>query len=294
VSTADILFGQVAPTTASFQNEIIGLITLLRVAVNTLFLPLILGVAALAGVQLNDPRLPFLLIVGWLISASGNIVNDIVDRKRDKTKWPLRPLSTGLVSNSVAAIYTSLITAIAFIMAGLIFSWLFAALVLAVLISSYVYDRYLRDRIGYLTIMLSAALIAIVIWTAFSPDTIATPLFWLAVMLSAVTFAVINVVNEAFDPKAKPLLIRPTPLAEMLLYVLLVIAMFFLGIAAFVYEMLPWPYLLALIAVTVWGLTAARYLGGQRSFEDLKKAFAIMATWLPTYWLSIAVSLLVK
>jgi 4-hydroxybenzoate polyprenyltransferase len=294
VSTADVLFGQVAPTRASFQNEIIGLITLLRVAVNTLFLPLILGVAALAGAQLNDPRLPFFLVIGWLISAAGNIVNDVADKERDKTKWPLRPLPTGLVSNSVAAVYASLITGIAFIMAGLIFSWLFAALTLTVLISSYVYARYLRDKIGYLTVMLSGALIAVVIWTAFSPDTFATPIFWLAVTLTAVMCAVINVVNEAFDPKAKPFLIRPTPFAEMLLYVLLVVATFFLGIAVFVYEMLPWPYLLVLTAVTILGLTAARYLAGQRPFEDLKKAFTIMATSVPIYWLSVAVFLLIK
>jgi hypothetical protein len=179
-------------------------------------------------------------------------------------------------------------------MAGLIFSWLFAAMTLVLLMLSYVYARYTRDKIGYLTIMLTAAFIPIAVWTAISPDTISTPLFWLAVMLVAVDGAVINIVNEAFDPEVKAFFIRPTPFTEMLLYIFFIIGMFFLGTTIFFYAALPWPYLLALTAVTGWGLTAAKFLGGQRSSEDLKKAFMILVTHTAIYWLSTAVFLWIK
>lgn len=294
MSVVDILFGYGAPTTASFRNKIIGLIALLRVGSTTFGTLGVLGVLALTGVQFNDPRLLLGLIITWLVAATAMIVNDIAESEKDKRKWPSRPLPSGLISNSVALIYAGLITGIALIMAGLIFSWLFAALILIFIALSWVYARYTRSKIGHLTIMLPTAFIVVAIWTAFSPGTIGTPLFWVAVVMAAIFGAMLNVTGEAFDPESKPFLIRFSPFTEMLLYLFFIGAMFFLGVAVFVYETLSWPYLLVLIAVTVWGLTAARYLVGQRSYEDVKKAFNISAIYLPLFMLNIAIFIFSK
>jgi 4-hydroxybenzoate polyprenyltransferase len=89
VSVADVAFGQAAPTKPSFRNKIIGLITLQRVALIMIGLPLVAGAMALAGGRFDDPRLPILLLVTWLINAAGNVTHDIVDTERDKEKWPL-------------------------------------------------------------------------------------------------------------------------------------------------------------------------------------------------------------
>jgi 4-hydroxybenzoate polyprenyltransferase len=294
MSVVDILFDYGAPTTASFRNKIIGLIALLRVGSTTFGMLGVLGVLALAGVHFNDPRLLFGLIIAWLVAATAMIVNDIADSEKDKRKWPSRPLPSGLISNSMALIYASLIAGIALIMAGLIFSWLFAALIIIFIMLSYVYARYTRSKIGYLTIMLPTAFIAVVIWTAFSPDTIGAPLFWIAVVISAIFGAMLNITGEAFDPESKPFLIRFPPVTEMLLYVFFVSAIFSLGVAVFVYETLSWPYLLVLTAVTVWGLTAARYLVGQRSYEDIKKGFNISSIYVPLFTLNIVISIFLK
>jgi 4-hydroxybenzoate polyprenyltransferase len=289
VSVADVLFGQATPTEPSLRNKIIAFITLQRVAVNIIFLPVILGAFALAGGRFDDPRLPFALIVAWLISATGNIINDIVDAERDKRKWPLRPLPNRLIPRSAAALYAGVIAGIAFMMAGLIFNWLSAAIILIVIALSYVYARYTRDKVGHLTIMLTAAFIPVAVWTAISPGTLFTPLFWLAITLGALGAALINIVNETFDPEVKTFFIRLKPFTEMMLYVIFIIAMFFLGAAIFFYEKLPWSYLLVLTVITGWGLTAAKYLGEQRSLENLKKGFMIMVTYTTTYFLSIAI-----
>ena len=289
MSVADVLFGQATPTEPSLRNKIIAFITLQRVAVNIIFLPVILGAFALAGGRFDDPRLPFALIVAWLISATGNIINDIVDAERDKRKWPLRPLPNRLIPRSAATLYAGVIAGIAFMMAGLIFNWLSAAVILIVIALSYVYARYTRDKVGHLTIMLTAAFIPVAVWTAISPGTLFTPLFWLAITLGAFGAAVINIVNETFDPEVKTFFIRLKPFTEMMLYVIFIIVMFFLGAAIFFYEKLPWSYLLVLTVITGWGLTAAKYLGEQRSLENLKKAFMIMVTYTTTYFLSIAI-----
>ncbi|MFZ0010355.1 MAG: UbiA family prenyltransferase [Halobacteriota archaeon] len=94
---------------------------------STTFCPLYCGVE-LAGGRLDDPRLPFILLVAWLISATRNVINDIVDRESDKRKWALRPLPSGLMSRSAAALFASVIAGIAFIITSIFFNWPFAAL----------------------------------------------------------------------------------------------------------------------------------------------------------------------
>jgi 4-hydroxybenzoate polyprenyltransferase len=46
-----------------------------------------------------------LLIVAFLVCGVAVITNDIIDIERDKRKWPLKPLATGLISKSDAVLY---------------------------------------------------------------------------------------------------------------------------------------------------------------------------------------------
>jgi len=121
-SVADVLFGQAAPTEVSLRNKVIGFISLQHAAPTILFLPVILGTMALAGVQFSDPRLLLVIIIALLGSFAVNVINNIVDMDRDKWKWPLRPLSSGLIPRSVAALYIIIIAAIAVLMARLLFN----------------------------------------------------------------------------------------------------------------------------------------------------------------------------
>ena len=287
VSASEVLNGHAAPAEPSLRNKLIGFITLQRVAVNVIFFLNVIGLIALAGGQFNGVLLFFMFLVVYLISAAGNILNDIVDYERDKRKWPLRPLATGLISRSAAALYGAVIAGIGLVIAGLAFNWLFAAMMFLVLVLSYVYVR-IRDTIGYFTVLWLGALIPVAVWTAISLETVFTPLFWLAVILGTAEAAVIIIVNEAFDPVIPALFVRPSPFVEMVLYIVSVAITFFVGIGIVFYAKMDWLFLPVLIAATAWALAAVQYLGTQRSPEKLKRALMITGFHAPLYGVSLA------
>jgi len=210
VSAADVLFYRNAPTERSFRNRIIGLIALPGAGIDIVSLPLAIGTAALAGARFDDLRLLPLLVIVFLAAGVANMVNDIVDAERDKAKWPLRPLATGLLSRSEAVLYTAILSAIGIVMAIVVFNWLFLALGLLVLAGNLAYSRYLRDNIGYLTVMLPLALAPVAIWSAFSPETILTPLPWLlAIFLGSIFAGAINDAGSTRPTGSHPL--HPAP-----------------------------------------------------------------------------------
>ena len=86
VSAADVLILRTAPTERSFRNKIIGIIALLGMIIGITYLPVALGIAALAGARFDDLRLLPLLVVVFLAGGATNMTNDIIDTERDKTK----------------------------------------------------------------------------------------------------------------------------------------------------------------------------------------------------------------
>ena len=287
ISATEVLFGHAAPTERSFQNKIIGFVALNRVALNILAFPAVVVIAALVGGNFSDSRLPILFIVVWLVFTAGNIINDIADSERDKRKWPLRPLASGLISRSVATFYVITITGVALLLAGFAYNWFCAALWLLILVLSYVYSRYARDKIGHLTVLLPEVFIPVAIWAAISPGTVFTPLLWLLVAILAAAGAALNFTNESFFPEVKALVVQPRPFVEMGLYVTCVLICFLAGTAIFFYTKLSWMYMLVLIALTVWALTAAKCFGEQRSPEMAKKAYMTWATQVTIFALSM-------
>ena len=289
VSAADVLFYRNAPTERSFRNRIIGLIALPGVGIDITVLPLAIGTAALAGARFDDLRLLPLLVTVFLAAGVANMVNDIVDAERDQAKWPLRPLATGLLSRSEAVLYTAILSAIGIVIAIAIFNWLFLALGLLVLVLNFAYSRYLRDNVGYLTVMLPLALAPVGIWAAFSPETILTPLPWLLAIFLASYSPVPSTMQEALDPQVPTLFIRLRPTAERALYVAFVIALFISGVAILLYAQLSWLFVVVLAVLTVWLLIHARNLGEDRSREKLETGFKITMASVSLYWLSLAV-----
>jgi 4-hydroxybenzoate polyprenyltransferase len=167
VSAADVLSGIAAPSERTFRNRIVGLIALQRVGLCIAVLPFALGVAALAGASLNLQLLP-LIVVAFLGGTAASMTNDIIDMGRDKQKWPLKPLATGLVSRSEAVLYTVILAGTARAIAALVFNWIFTTLLLVALGLSYLYARYTRDSIGYLTVIPVFACLPVAIWGAYS------------------------------------------------------------------------------------------------------------------------------
>ena len=294
ISAKEVLFGHAAPTERSLRNKIIGFVTLNRVALNMLALPAVVGVTALAGGNFYDSRLPTLFIIVLFMFIAGNIINDIADSERDRRKWPLRPLASGLISRSMATFYVITIAGVALMLAGFVYNWFCAALWLLVLVLSYVYSRYARDKIGHLTVLLPEVFIPVAIWAAISPGTVLTPIPWLIVAILAAAGAALNFTNESFCPEVKALVVQPRPFVEMGLYVTCVLICFSAGTAIFFYAKLSWVYMLVMITLTVWALTSAKCFGAQRSPEMAKKAYMTWAVQVTILALNMTFFSLIK
>jgi len=294
VSASDVLMLKMAPAERSFRNKIVGLIALTGLGLDVLVLPFVIGTAALSGASFNDLRLLPLLFVVIIAAGVANITNDIIDAERDKTKWPLKPLSTGLISKSEAVIYAAILSAIGIVIAIVFFNWLFLALGLLVLVGNLVYSLYMRDNIGYLTVILPFVLVPVGVWSAFSPETVLTPLPWLLALFLIAYQPAIQITHEGLDPNIPALFIRPRPTTERALYVASVIAVFFVGIAILLYAQLSWLFAVVLAVFTVVLLTLAKNLGENRSREKLETSFKITMAGNFIYWLGIAIFVWIK
>jgi len=294
VSATDVLILRTAPTERSFRNRIIGFIALLGIVICLTYLPYALGTAALAGARFDDLRLLPLLVVVFLAGAVTNMTNDVIDAERDKTKWPLKPLATGLISKSEAVFYAVILSGIGIVITIVFFNRLFLALGLLVVAGNLVYSRYLRDNIGYLTVILPLALVPLAIWSAFSPETILTPLPWFLVIFVAAAATANAITHEGLDPTIPALFVRPRPTTERALYVVSVIVMFLFGVVIYFYAQISWLFVVALAVLMAWILNQAKYLGDNRSREKLETAFKISGTSVLIYWLLVAVFIWIK
>jgi 4-hydroxybenzoate polyprenyltransferase len=294
VSATDVLLLRTAPTERSSRNKIIGLIALAGILIDITYLPVTLGIAALAGASFNDPRLLPLLVIVFLAGAVTNMTNDIIDAERDKTKWPMKPLATGLLSRSEAVFYAVILSAIGIVITIVVFNRLFLALGLLVIAGNLVYSRYLRDNIGYLTVILPLALVPVTIWSAISPDTVLTPLPWFLVIYVVAAATVNAITHEGLDPTIPALFVRPRPTTERALYVVSVIVMFLFGVTIYAYAQLSWLFVVALAVLMGLILTQAKYLGDNRSREKLEAAYQITGMCVLIYWLLVAVFVWIK
>lgn len=295
VSAADVLLGIAAPQERTFRNKIIGLITLQRLGFCITILPLPLGVAALAGVGVNDPVLLPLCIVAFL--AVGVVVgtNDLIDAKRDKRKWPKKPLATGLISKSEAVLFTVILGVVTLAIAGLAVSWLFAIAMVITLVLNYVYSAYTRDHIGYVTAIFPNIAMAALVFVAVSPGTLSTTLAWVVFVYFAAAALAIQITHEALDPTIPALFVRPRPTIERAIYVVAVIVMFFISLWNFLYAHLSWLYLVPVTVFTVWILNNAKVLGENRSREKLESAYKIVTMYFAClFWLFTAFFVWIK
>jgi geranylgeranylglycerol-phosphate geranylgeranyltransferase len=286
VSASDVLFSIAAPSEHSFRNKVVGLISLFGVGIPITVLPLVITITTLAGVKFDDFRLPQLFVLTFLVIGVGKIINDIIDEERDKKKYPLRPLATGLISKPEAVLFAAVLSGIWILIAIVSFNWLFLILVLLGLVLNVAYSRYLRDNVGYLTVFLQQMLVPVAIWSAFFP--VLTPLPWLLALFMIVYTPVVQITHEALDPTIPALFVRPRPATERALYVASVISVFFVGIAILLYTQLSWLFVIILAAFAAVLLTQARNLGDNRTREKLQTAFKITILGRCIFWLSLA------
>jgi 4-hydroxybenzoate polyprenyltransferase len=257
-----------------------------------MILPIAAAPYALAGGQV-DAKLFFFLLVAFLVSIATNVINDLADVERDKTKWPLRPLPSGLLSKRLAAIYVLITAGIALVIAGVMFNSLFLALVLLLIALAAVYAGYTRDHIGHLTTVLPIASVPVVAWSAVSPETVLTPLPWLLVLLTAATVPPGQLFNQERIP-GKSLFVMFKPSTNKVLYIASAALIFLIGTAFFLYVQLAWPFMVVLAAFVIWTLAQARYFGKPDSAEKLTTRTPLFFMWLSVFWLTIALLAWIK
>ena len=162
------------------------------------------------------------------------------------------------------------------------------------LAANLVYSDYLRDNIGYLMLFLPLVFVPVAIWSGFSPETVLTPLPWILAILMAARTPIVQIPQEGLDPTIPALFVRPRPTTERALYVVFAIAVFFVGVAIFLYAQLSWLFVVVSAVLTAVTLTQAKNLGDNRSREKLEAGFKLETVSFSIYWLLLAVFAWIK
>lgn len=263
---------------STIKNRILGFISEQRPLVAAMLFPAVLACATLAITRFPDlGDVAIVLVVVYLAVACMHVLNDVIDADRDKMKWPLRPLPTGLVSRKGAAIYALAMGTISLILASYYFNWQFPLVIFLTLVLGCIYTAYTRDKIGYLTLIFIPALAPIGVWVAFSAQTVFSWIPWLLFLFVAVHQIGHNVANEIHLSETRPLFIKPK--WENVLYGFSVIAMFTVGTILYFVANLHLIYLAILAACTILALIAfVPFARDPKSINNVKNAQIAMVS----------------
>lgn len=253
---AGILFGHACPTERTTKNRILGFICLQRPALAAMG-----ATNALAGAVLALRGLPsmFHLAVGltavYLLVSAMHTTNDLIDRERDKRKWPARPLPTGVVRVDEAIAYTLMLGALSITLAYYFFTWQSAVICLITWVSGAFYTAFTRDKIGYLTLpWITSSFIALGGWAAFRPET----LFSLPAIILYFLFVDWQTFHILTDPYAllytKTFIIKCKPKTTAYLSVFFSTVCLAIGLMLYYYAGLHWMFLvmLGLASLLFW------------------------------------------
>jgi 4-hydroxybenzoate polyprenyltransferase len=208
--------GLATTTTYNARERIAGFLGLVR----PIFFILTPLNAASAAVLALPGYPPFAkCILGFLsvafASCTINVLNDYIDRKRDKSIWPDRPIPSGRIKpgEALAVAFTS--AAISLSLAWFFFNKLtFLILLLSMVLGAF-YSAYLRDKVGYLSLPPIVGLIYLGGWAAFSPETVFTNwlpwyLYLLGIFWQTAHILIYYPLHTVPDEKAPPVLFSTT------------------------------------------------------------------------------------
>jgi len=263
---------------STIKNRILGFISEQRPLVAAMLFPAVLACSTLALKRFPDlGEVAVVLVVVYLAVACMHVLNDVIDADRDRMKWPLRPLPTGLVSRGEATIYALAMGIISLILAFYYFNWQFPLVIFLTLVLGSIYTAYTRDKIGYLTLIFIPALAPIGVWVAFSAHTVFSWIPWLLFLFVALHQIGHIVATEIHLSEARPLLIKPK--WENMQYGFSVIAMFIVGTFLYFVANLHWVYLAILAACTVLALIAfVPFAKDPKSINNVKNAQIAMVS----------------
>jgi 4-hydroxybenzoate polyprenyltransferase len=266
--------------------------------------------AALALTQLSSRESPWAQIILGIIAVftsvgSMHTFNDYIDRIRDVNIWPSRPLPSGRLQPREA-----LMLAIAFLSLGLVialidFNPTCFLIMLVTAIGGLIYSKWLRNRIGYLSLPVIVGLIPVGGFAAFAPSLVLSDkaiwvIYIILVLWQAGHILVYSPVHgvtasEVGPRTAVPTFIKPlTPKGTAKLATFFFICL--LGINAYFYRIaLMSPiYMLITSAFGIFVISSGLRLIRDPSAENSVRAFKLASTYALVLCLAITLDLLVR
>lgn len=248
------------------RDRILGFLAVIR---PLFFILTPLNAASAAVLALRDyPSLTQCLLGFFTVAFAGcaiNVFNDYIDRERDKSIWPTRPIPSGRVKPNEALFMVIVALAASLSMAWFFFnSTTFFILLVAVILGA-LYSAYLRDRFGYLSLSPIVGLIYLGGWAAFSPETLFSSLLpWYLYLLGVVwqtahimIYYPLHIIYADGKPKTEvppALLFRPSPQTAVKIGVVFTCLTLLLSILLPLLAPLNGIYLALVIAAGVYAL----------------------------------------
>lgn len=232
--------------------------------------------------------------------------NDYIDRNRDKTVWPGRPIPSGRVKAREAFLFTWGCFVASVAITWMVFTWTsFAILVLTLILGS-LYSLNLRRRIGYLVLPPINGLIYLGGWAAGSPETLFNSWLPWALFLLALLWQTGHImIYSAIHPPTKagdkvitesPGLFRKTSLegAARIGFTFLALTLF-LSVALGIFIPLGIVYFVLVLTGGVLAMRdGMRFLKDTGNKEKGFKAFGSASNFMLVIRGSILISALVK
>jgi 4-hydroxybenzoate polyprenyltransferase len=129
--------------------------------------------AFLAPGSLPSPLILAAGVLACMLAVAGmHTFNDWVDRERDKTVWPNRPIPAGRFPAALAPLFALLLMGLALGITWTLYNPTATAVLGIALMLGILYCLFLRDRVGYLSLPFVIALFPIGGWAAISPETL--------------------------------------------------------------------------------------------------------------------------
>jgi 4-hydroxybenzoate polyprenyltransferase len=208
----NILYGGGIPEGEGLKKKVLAFICLQRPLI-AIMGPFMFFAAAVLAINTIPPLedLIFGFIAVYLLSAAEHSIDDTIDKKIDRVKWPTRPLPTESLKRSTGGLFAISLAALGVSISFIFFNWQLVVVELVALGLGTLYP-FLRNKFGYLILAPIPPLIGIGGWVAYSPETLLSSqvpwiiylvfFFWQAFHILTLPWA-INV--------AKTFIVRPKP-----------------------------------------------------------------------------------
>ncbi len=266
--------------------------------------------AALALMRISSQEPPWPQVVLGVIAVFASVgamhtFNDYVDRIRDKIIWPRRPLPSGRVKPREALILATVSLGIGLAIALTAFNATCFIVMAVTAALGLAYTKYLRDRVGYLSLPPIVGLIPIGGYAAFAPETVfSDPLIWLIYLITVFwqsghilvySPAHGTVVDGGAARTAVPAFLRKfTAVGTAKLALTFFIVLLGVNICFSILAPMSPIYLVITVVFGLFTITSSLRLARETSESNSVNAFKVASTYAIILFLTMTLELLIE